>query len=340
MIFDYNSMQGNLNIKKQALLELIESYLKRRGPEDIYHMEKTIKTVDSLAANINSDLDLGLSITNVLENEETYGSNFTTVSEDRKWEEFNKILQLQLWRSRCIILLVTVIVQYICGIIWHNSTLKSSAIYILIVILISLLIKIAMKWRSFTFLSKENQGKKLAKVYVYRDGERFHIAESQIKVGDVLFIDFNETIPVSGVLISPVELSVDQDFIGRGVQKKLTLWNCLKQIENKNQLQLKIDFQNATLPSPVLLRGSKPVQGGNFKMLVLAVEETEMLAQYHTDKEDKSADRSILEEWISSTCKDLQHISQACFVIIFLFHFIAMVFKVLGLPNNQYEALM
>lgn len=57
-------------------------------------MEKTIKTVDNLAANINSDLDLGLSITNVLENEEAYGSNFRTVTEDRKWEEFSKIVQL------------------------------------------------------------------------------------------------------------------------------------------------------------------------------------------------------------------------------------------------------
>lgn len=129
---------------------------------------------------------------------------------------------------------MTVIVQYICGAIWHNTTLKSSAVYILVLVIISLLIKIIMKWRSFSFLSKENQGKKLTKVYVYRDGERFHITESQIKVGDVLFIDFNETIPVSGVLISPVELTVDEDFIGRGVQKKLTLWNCLKQIENKN----------------------------------------------------------------------------------------------------------
>ena len=78
------------------------------------------------------------------------------------------------------------------------------------------------------------------------------------------------------------------------------------------------------------------MQGGNFKMLVLAVEETEMLAEYYTTKEDNSAERSILEEWIGSTCKDLQHISEACFVIIFLFHFIAMVFKVLGLPNNKY----
>ena len=83
------------------------------------------------------------------------------------------------------------VVQYICGVIWSNPVIKSSAIFIFVLILISLLIKIFMKWRSFAFLAKENHGKKLTNVYVYRDGERFHITESQIKVGDVLFIDFN-----------------------------------------------------------------------------------------------------------------------------------------------------
>jgi hypothetical protein len=63
-----------------------------------------------------------------------------------------------------------------------------------------------------------------------------------IKVGDVIFIDFNEIIPVSGVLISPHEITVDEELIDRGIQKKLNLEQCLKQIENKSELQLKIDF--------------------------------------------------------------------------------------------------
>ena len=76
-------------------------------------------------------------------------------------------------------------------------------------------------------------------------------------VGDILFIDFNEKIPVSGVLVSGQEIAVDETFIGRGTQRKMNLENCLKEIENKSALQLKIDYECMTLPSPVLLRGSK-----------------------------------------------------------------------------------
>lgn len=49
-------------------------------------------------------------------------------------------------------------------------------------------------------------------------------------VGDILFIDFNEKIPVSGVLISGEEIAVDEAFIGRGTQRKMNLENCLKEI--------------------------------------------------------------------------------------------------------------
>ncbi len=38
-------------------------------------MEKHIKDTPNLAARVNSDLDLGLSMTNVMENDEVYGSN-------------------------------------------------------------------------------------------------------------------------------------------------------------------------------------------------------------------------------------------------------------------------
>jgi len=42
-------------------------------------------------------------------------------------------------------------------------------------------------------------------------------------VGDILFIDFSEKIPVSGVLVSGQEISVDESFIGRGTQRKMNL---------------------------------------------------------------------------------------------------------------------
>jgi hypothetical protein len=40
-------------------------------------------------------------------------------------------------------------------------------------------------------MSKENYGKKPTNVHAYRNGEKIEIIDTQITVGDVLFIDFN-----------------------------------------------------------------------------------------------------------------------------------------------------
>ncbi len=47
-----------------------------------------------------------------------------------------------------------------------------------------------------------------------------------------------------------------------------------------------------------------------------------------------------MQEWINTISVDLQYISQVCFITILVFHAIAMVFKVLGLPKNNYLYLM
>jgi hypothetical protein len=65
--------------------------------------------------------------------------------------------------------------------------------------------------------------------------------------------------------------------MGRSVQRKVALEGCLREVENKSDLQLKIDFENGTLPSPVLLRGSRAVGGGTLKMLAIATEEEPLL---------------------------------------------------------------
>lgn len=49
-------------------------------------------------------------------------------------------------------------------------------------------------------------------------------------------------IPVSGVLVSSGEVAIDEEFVGRSVQRKFALEGCLKEIEKKSDLQLKIDF--------------------------------------------------------------------------------------------------
>jgi hypothetical protein len=46
---------------------------------------------------------------------------------------------------------------------------------VLALIVVSLGAKIGLRWRSFTIASKDNFGKKLNRVAVVRDGERYQI---------------------------------------------------------------------------------------------------------------------------------------------------------------------
>jgi hypothetical protein len=51
----------------------------------------------------------------------------------------------------------------------------------------------------------------------------------------------------------------------------MTLENCLEYIENKTEIQLKMEVDKHTLPSPVIVKGSRLVQGGTAKLLVLTL---------------------------------------------------------------------
>ena len=57
------------------------------------------------------------------------------------------------------------------------------------------------------------------------------------------------------------------------IQNKMTLEDCLKKIESMSSLNLKLCFEQQTLPSPVLLRGSELVQGSTYWIMVLSVTE-------------------------------------------------------------------
>lgn len=82
----------------------------------------------------------------------------------------------------------------------------------------------------------EGLGLDSAKVSVIRGGDRYEINEQDIVVGDVLFIDFNQRIPASGILISEQEITIDESSFGLGIQRKLSLEVCLQEVESKNEL--------------------------------------------------------------------------------------------------------
>ena len=220
----------------------METYLSRTGPEDIRFMQAHLQTTPRLAAALNSDLELGLSPSALIENEELYGSNLRRVPEDHQMQQFWRILKEEITRVKVVAVVAAVVAEAVCGKVWGCADLLGGAAVVGGVVGASLGVKVGLRWRAYSLARTDSLGKKPGKVSVVRDGERFHIAENEIKVGDVVFVDFNEPVPVSGVLVSPGEVTVEEEAVGRGAQRKVALEGCLRELENKGELQLKIDF--------------------------------------------------------------------------------------------------
>jgi hypothetical protein len=79
-------------------------------------------------------------------------------------------------------------------------------------------------------------------------------------------------VPASGILISGREIAMNEEVYGKETQRKMSLEKCVSYVSNFSMLELKIDAEKQTLPSPIILRGSEQVYGSAYRMLVLGVD--------------------------------------------------------------------
>lgn len=70
-------------------------------------------------------------------------------------------------------------------------------------------------------------------------------------------------------------------------QVKLNLEGCLTRISGMSILDLKLSFEQSTLPSPIILRGSELIKGTTFSILVISVTEEPLLKKFEIATEEK-----------------------------------------------------
>ena len=100
-----------------------------------------------------------------------------------------------------------------------------------------------------------------------------------------------------------------------------------------------IEFEEGRFPSPVLLRGTKLASGAAFRMMVIAVEETALLAQ-HKVKSLETVRHSAIETWIDKTTSSFKLVAIVCISIMVVLHGIGMVFKARGIPSEHLPDLI
>lgn len=76
-------------------------------------------------------------------------------------------------------------------------------------IVLSWVIRIGLELRERIIIEHRINIKEPNTVYVYRNGSKFAVSEDQITVGDLLFVDYNQIVPATGIIISnePIEVN-------------------------------------------------------------------------------------------------------------------------------------
>ena len=94
-----------------------------------------------------------------------------------------------------------------------------------------------------------------------------------------------------------------------------------------------MDVESGALGSPIILRGAVNTTGTTFKMLVLAVEEQTILQKYEVSTEQEQS-ISAIEVWIVKITQFISKITSVILTILALFHILALIFKIRGLPSG------
>jgi magnesium-transporting ATPase (P-type) len=248
-------------------------------------------------------------------------------------QRFCKILAEELFRVRTGLVLLVVLFELVFGFVWKIYEIRLASLVVLGCIGLSIIVRIGLALREKLITEHRINIKEPNTVYVYRSGSKLAVSEDDLTVGDLVFVDYNQSAPATGILVSKEEIEVDESKYGRGLQTKLPLEECLGLLGEKTELQLRMDVEAGALPSPMVLRGTANTTGRTFRMLVLAVDEHSVLQKHREDCRQEHL-VSAIEAWIDSISHFVSKVSSVLLVIIVLFHLLALIFKIRGLPSG------
>ena len=246
--FETNSTE-KIFLTTNFLSSFFEPDLIRNG-ESIQKLS-SISGIQGLAKKLSVSLKIGLIPDTVQFNEriDIFGKNLPII---RKSKSIWELIKEQFEDLMLRILTVAAIVSLIIGIIQEGAQtgwMEGFAIFIAIIIIVSVSsTNNYLKEKQFNEL---NSKKEIRDVKVLRNGEEEYISVFELTVGDILFLEIGEILPVDGILINSTGLKIDESSITGEtdlVEKELF----------ENQTFLLNESYNV---NPFIISGSKVMEG-------------------------------------------------------------------------------
>jgi magnesium-transporting ATPase (P-type) len=130
--------------------------------------------------------------------------------------------------------MLLILFQLVTSRVWHLQNLGLATATIVISLSLSLAITVALKWRQTLIQEHRVHLAEPNTVFAYRGGHKVSVQEEELTVGDLVFVDYNQTIPATGILTSRDEIELEEVEFGRGLQTKMPLEDCLESLTSKN----------------------------------------------------------------------------------------------------------
>jgi hypothetical protein len=109
-------------------------------------------------------------------------------------------------------------------------------------------------------------------------------------------LGLKERVPVTGIMVSEGEIYVREKDSAESIRPKTSLENCCRRIEDMSTLDLRLSFEQESLPSPIVLRGSELLNDTSYSIMAISVTEEKLLRDFGYKCEDGFNCRSY-DEW-------------------------------------------
>ncbi len=171
-----------------------------------YYLKSAQEALDEIGVDVN----LGLNATQIEENARKYGKNEFTREKPRSFlgriiDSCKEPMVLLLIIAGIISVAVNVIRAFIGG---HADIIECVGIFVAIAL--SVIITVVMEGRSAKAFEALNAMKENIQVKVLRGGKVQMISQSELVVGDIVYIETGDKLSADGRLIASTELNVDE----------------------------------------------------------------------------------------------------------------------------------
>ena len=305
---DKNQHNDIFGIDILSLRKIVDKYRERlKGDDDIKEIESQ-GGITGLMTKLKTERYKGIDIDDnvtIQKRKTHFGSNKVF---EKEIPHFCVYVLDALNDTMLIVLIVAAVVQIILGVLFSDEPERDwiDGFSILIAVVVVVSVSSITNWKKeHQFKDLSDEQKKSTVFNIIRNGKAVTLQSEEILVGDIINVNYGEILPADVILIDGNNIKTDEAALTgeSNEMKKNSYEECQQKIEE--EIKNGMDIKKITLPSPVLLSGTK-IESGNGHGIVVAVGKNSQKGQLQNMVDNAQEDaQTPLEEKLERIAKQI-----------------------------------